>query len=168
VGVTPEAGTLDEALGGRQAKETLVPTLAELQKAQRRLSTVPDGPIEVVALGSPHFSIPEFERLLPLVEAEPPSDGVEFVVCTHRVALQFLESQGLAERLRGAGVRIIVDTCVVVAPMLKSRQGTLMTNSGKFAHYTPGNLGMGVVYGSLEECVRSAARGRVVRLGVPS
>ena len=38
-----------------------------------------------------------------------------------------------------------------------------MTNSGKFAHYTPSNTGYGVVYGSLEDCVRSAASGRVVR-----
>jgi hypothetical protein len=38
-----------------------------------------------------------------------------------------------------------------------------MTNSGKFAHYAPGNIGFQVVYGSLEECVRSAALGRVWR-----
>jgi len=39
----------------------------------------------------------------------------------------------------------------------------LMTNSGKFAHYSPGNIGLQVVYGSLEECVRSAAAGEVWR-----
>jgi predicted aconitase with swiveling domain len=40
-----------------------------------------------------------------------------------------------------------------------------MTNSGKFAHYTPGNIGLQVVYGGLEECVRSAATGEVWRDG---
>ncbi len=38
-----------------------------------------------------------------------------------------------------------------------------MTNSGKYAHYTPGSIGLQVVYGSLEECVRSAAAGEVWR-----
>jgi predicted aconitase len=38
-----------------------------------------------------------------------------------------------------------------------------MTNSGKFAHYSPGNIGLQVVFGSLLECVRSAALGRVWR-----
>ena len=38
-----------------------------------------------------------------------------------------------------------------------------MTNSGKFAHYTPPTTGYGVVYGSLEDCVRSALCGRVTR-----
>jgi predicted aconitase len=38
-----------------------------------------------------------------------------------------------------------------------------MTNSGKFAHYTPATTGYEVVFGSLEDCVASAAAGRVVR-----
>jgi hypothetical protein len=39
----------------------------------------------------------------------------------------------------------------------------LMTNSGKFAHYAPGNTGYAVTYGSLAECVESAVAGRLVR-----
>jgi len=38
-----------------------------------------------------------------------------------------------------------------------------MTNSGKWAYYAPGNLGLQVVLGSLAECVRSAAEGTVWR-----
>ena len=38
-----------------------------------------------------------------------------------------------------------------------------MTNSGKWAHYAPGNIGVQVAFGSLEDCVRSAAEGRVTR-----
>jgi len=57
----------------------------------------------------------------------------------------------------------VVDTCVVVAPIARVREGVLMTNSGKFAHYAPGNIGLQVVFGSLEECLRSAEIGRVWR-----
>ena len=39
----------------------------------------------------------------------------------------------------------------------------LLTNSGKFAHYAPGNTGYAVTYGSLSECVESAIAGRLVR-----
>ena len=38
-----------------------------------------------------------------------------------------------------------------------------MTNSGKFAHYAPGNTGYAVQYGSLADCVESAVTGRLVR-----
>ena len=38
-----------------------------------------------------------------------------------------------------------------------------MTNSGKFAHYAPGNVGFDVVFGSLSECVQSAHAGHLRR-----
>ncbi len=163
VGVTPEAPTLEAALQGEEPTTERVLTPADLAPVLAKLSTVPDGEIAAVALGSPHFSLDEFERLLPLVEAYPPLPSVEFVVCTHRVALAALEARGAAERLRRAGVRVIVDTCVVVTPILRTVSGALMTDSGKFAHYTPGNTGLEVIFGSLEECVRSAHQGTVWR-----
>ena len=52
---------------------------------------------------------------------------------------------------------------MVVAPILPEAGGVLMTNSAKFAHYGPANTGFDVVYGSLSDCVESAAAGRVVR-----
>jgi hypothetical protein len=38
-----------------------------------------------------------------------------------------------------------------------------MTDSGKWAYYAPGNLGVEVVFGSVEDCVASAVAGEVVR-----
>ena len=34
-----------------------------------------------------------------------------------------------------------------------------MTNSGKWAHYAPGNIGVEVAFGAMEDCIRSAAAG---------
>ena len=174
VGSTPEAPTLEAALGGRDAEEWIEVAAADLRAGLRRLSTVrdaaaPDGVagslrIDVVALGSPHFSPREFAELLPIIERHPPAESVEFVVCTNRVSLAHLERGGDLERLRGHGVRVVVDTCVVVAPILRTPSGgVLMTNSGKFAHYAPGNVGFDVVFGSLSECVQSAHAGRLRR-----
>ena len=57
----------------------------------------------------------------------------------------------------------MVDTCVVVTPVLPVIDGAvLMTNSGKFAHYAPGNTGYAVIYASLADCVESAVAGRPV------
>ncbi len=163
VGVTPESPTRAAAFQGREPEAVVDVTLDDLRAELGVLSTVPDGPINVVALGSPHFSLDEFARLLPLVEKHPPRPDVEFIVCTHRLALVALQQRGWLEQLRAAGVQVIVDTCVVVTPIVRTRGGVLMTNSGKFAHYSPGNIGLQVVYGSLEECVRSGAAGEVWR-----
>jgi len=88
--------------------------------------------------------------------------AVPFYACTARGTLAALEERGDAEVLREAGVEIIVDTCVVVTPILPASGGVLMTNSGKFAHYGPSNTGYEVLYGSLEDCVESAVAGRPV------
>lgn len=163
VGVTPEAPTLEDAFQGAQPEQVVELTPADLEAALERLSTAPDGKIDVVALGSPHFSPQEFAQLMPLLRQYPPRPDVEFIVCTNRLALAALKKKGWLQELRGAGVQVVVDTCVVVTPIVRARQGVLMTNSGKFAHYTPGNTGMQVVFGSLKECVRSAALGSVWR-----
>ena len=163
VGVTPEAPTLADALQGHPPEATITVTMDTLRQVRDRLATVPDGNIDAVALGSPHFSIAEFEQLLPLITAHPPKPEIEFIVCTNRIVLAVLEKQGWLDQLKSLGVTIIVDTCVVVTPIMRVKQGTLMTNSGKFSHYAPGNNGLATVYGSLQECVRSAEQGSVWR-----
>jgi predicted aconitase len=162
VGVTPEAPTLADALHNQPASAEHAVTMADIRATLNKLATVPDGRIGVVALGSPHFSLAEFEQLLPLVEQYPPHPSVDFIVCTNRLALGALQKRGWLDRLKAVNVRLVVDTCVVVMPVVRQR-GTLMTNSGKFAHYTPGNIGLEVIFGSLEECVRSGAQGEVWR-----
>jgi predicted aconitase len=41
-----------------------------------------------------------------------------------------------------------------------------MTNSAKWAYYAPGELHAKVAFGSLSDCVRSAAQGYVRREGI--
>ncbi|VAW43339.1 hypothetical protein MNBD_CHLOROFLEXI01-3018 [hydrothermal vent metagenome] len=163
VGITPEAPTLAEACQNQPAETEIAVTMAEIRTTLGKLATVPDGRIQVVALGSPHFSLHEFEKLLPLIEQYPPHPSIDFIVCTNRLALGTLQKRGWLAQMRAAGVRVIVDTCVVVTPIVRSNGGVLMTNSGKFAHYSPGNIGLEVVFGSLAECVRSAAQEQVWR-----
>ena len=162
VGVTPEAATPAAALQNQPPTAERQITLHDIRSTLGKLATVADGRIEVIALGSPHFSLAEFEKLLPLVEQYPPHPNVDFIVCTNRLALGALQQRGWLGRLKAVNVRVVVDTCVVVTPIVR-RHGVLMTNSGKFAHYSPGNIGLEVVFGSLEECVRSAAIGEVWR-----
>ena len=161
VGVTPEAPDLEVALGGTSPQAVIELAPRALRGTRDTLSTSTADRIDAVAVGSPHFSLTEFD----LLEALLPGNrfAVPFYVCTGRSEYRRLEEADRLRRLEAAGIEIVVDTCVVVTPILPPKNGVLMTNSGKFAHYTPSNTGYGVVYGSLEDCVRSAIRGRVVR-----
>ena len=74
-----------------------------------------------------------------------------------------LVASGDAARLESSGVVLVVDTCTYVTAILRDVSGAVMTNSGKWAYYAPGNLGVEVGFGSLADCVASARLGRVTR-----
>lgn len=167
-GVTPEAPTVEAALGGQPAERTIEVTPQMAEDAQARLSTAerPDR-IDAIAIGSPHLSPREFAELARLIAGR--RLAVPFYACTGRHVLNHLDGSGLRRDLEAAGVTIVADTCVVVTPILPENvAGVLMTNSGKFAQYAPGNTGYAVLYGSLADCVESALGGRPVQVKVPS
>jgi predicted aconitase len=162
VGLTPEAATLEAAFQGEVPDERIVLTAQDLRDTVRHLSTVPDGAkLSAVSLGTPHFSLNEFTRLMPLLDGARPR--IDVYINTSRDVLQALEQRGWMPRLREAGVTLVIDTCTYVTAILRDLSGAVMTNSGKWAYYAPGNLGVEVAFGSLAECMASARAGKVVR-----
>lgn len=164
IGVTPEAANDRDAFrgGAPERVETIAP--ADIAAALARLSSVPDGAeISAVCLGTPHFSLAEWERLLALLAQIQPRRRIPIYVNTARATLQSLD----AEALSAAGERYrlvpVVDTCTYVTAILRDLRGAVMTNSGKWAYYAPANIGATVAFGDLADCIASAAAGKVVR-----
>ena len=163
VGVTPEAPTVESALGTTEPAPTITLTSDDLVAARRELSTATSTWLDVVSLGTPHASIDEVEALAHMIEGGPPiADRVDFYVSTGRSVLAEAERRGHVRTLEESGIRIVVDTCTYVTSILRPEARTVMTNSGKWAHYAPGNLGVDVVLASMAECVESARAGRVL------
>ena len=137
--------------------------MEELCATHRALTTTSATKLDLVVLGSPHFSLEEFRQLAPLLDGKTRSAQVEFLVTTSRIMSELARAAGCLEPLAQFGGKLTVDTCILATPMLPRTVKTLMTNSGKYAFYSPGLLDVEVVYGSLEDCVDSAVAGRVVR-----
>jgi hypothetical protein len=163
VGVTPEAPTVEAAFQGRAPLREAVIGPAELDAAWEALSTTHDEHVDMIVLGSPHFSLSEFAKLTPLLAGRKRRPGVEFLVTTSRGVRLLAEKRGDLWALEQFGGRLTVDTCILTSPMLPGSVRRIMTNAGKFAYYTPGLVGAQVVFGDLEDCVNTAATGRVVR-----
>jgi predicted aconitase len=159
VGVTPEAGTLALALQGQPPELVIEVDADDLAAARRRLGTGAAGPPTAVALGTPHFSLSEFEALRTLLAGRHVHPRVRVIVSTARQTAAHLAERGWATELEGLGVDIVTDTCTYLRPMLDFGPGSVLTNSAKWAWYAPMTLGMGVVLGSLAECVASAVAG---------
>ncbi len=161
VGVTPEAATLDEALQGGNAAWTVNVPAAWLRSARDSLSTPSRGRLDAVSLGTPHFSLEEFAALTPLIQDATVHPDVTLYVSTSREVLGQVEARGWLPAYQRPGIRLVTDTCTYITPILSSSERTVMTNSAKWAYYAPANIGVQVVFGSLEECVRSAIEGKV-------
>ena len=163
VGCTPEAATLDDALQHRAPERVELIRLAELRLARDELTTEPGERLAAVSLGTPHASLDELERYAAMLADRRVHHDVECLVSTGRDVMAEAAERGIVRRLRDAGVELLVDTCSYIAPILRNASGPVMTDSGKWAYYAPGNIGAGVVFGSSAECIRSAVAGHVVR-----
>ena len=73
----------------------------------------------------------------------------------------FAANLGTLTSLGAAGVRIVSDICwcSISEPVFPPQTRTLITNSGKYAHYGPGLSGRAVRFGSLRDCVSAALTG---------
>jgi predicted aconitase len=159
VGITPEAPTLEAATGGDHAPAIAV-TPERLRSARAELVTADGDALGAVSVGTPHASLAELERLAGLVDGMRPV--VPFYVNTSRHVLAEAERRGWIAPIAAAGVEIVTDTCTYLTPIMGAVDRPVMTDSAKWAWYAPANIGVNVVIGGLDECVRSAAAGRVV------
>jgi len=160
VGVTPEAPTLEAALASRAPEREVDVTIEDLRAARDELGPARDDGLAAVSVGTPHASPDELARLSRLIDRHG-RPRVPFYVNTGRDVLA--GAAEAAQALADGGVTIVTDTCTYVTPIMRGASGPVMTDSAKWAWYAPANLDVDVVFGSLEECVRSAVAGRVVR-----
>jgi predicted aconitase len=167
VGITPEASTLDQAFQGRAPGRVVEVTTADLRAARKELTTADGSELDMVILGSPHFSLDEFRRLAPLVSGRQVHPRVRLLVTSSRLMKEQAHQAGVLAPVVAFGAEITLDTCILASPMLPPAIRTLMTNSAKYAYYAPSLLDTRVTFGSLADCVRSAVEGRVIRDEAP-
>ena len=154
-GVTPEANRAT----ARDAQQTRISTgdLADVWRAFNSGSSR----IDLVALGSPHFSLEETRRFAALMSGCQRNPGTSVIITLGRDILAAARQEGLVGQLEAAGVRLISDLCwcSITEPLFPQDATNIMTNSGKYAHYAPGLSGRTVRFGSLSDCATSARTG---------
>jgi cis-L-3-hydroxyproline dehydratase len=163
VGVTPEAPSLEAAFQGKKPEQSIEVNMSLLRESRRELTHTDNDTLHMVVLGSPHFSLAEFKRLAQLAAGKRKHPEVKFLVTSSRAMTLLAQKAGFLETLEAFGAQLTVDTCILTTPMLPAEIQNLMTNSAKFAYYSPGMLNKKIAFGSLEDCVHSAVAGRIIR-----
>ena len=85
---------------------------------------------------------------MPLLREVRAGQGIPIYVNTGRETLTRLHrGAGLLAGMEAFGLIPVADTCTYVTAILRELDGVVMTNSGKWAHYAPGNIGVDVAFG---------------------
>ncbi|WP_025805306.1 aconitase X [Pseudomonas chlororaphis] len=160
-GVTPEAMTLEDLLDESSPPEIARISLADLQHSWKKLNTADNRHVDIISLGNPHFSVDEFKKLAGLCAGKVKHSQVSMIITSGRTVFSEAEEAGAIDVLRAFGAEFVTDTCwcMIEEPVLKPNARSLMTNSGKYAHYGPGISGFGVHYAGLRTCVETACTG---------
>ena len=158
-GVTPEAGgcASTEMNHKRIGRSDLAGAFAKLDQG--------DETIDLVAIGSPHASAEECRGLAAVLDGSRVASGTKLIVTLGNAVKDALERDGTLARLAASGVTVYADLCwcSIVGPLFPVDARTVVTNSGKYAHYGPGLSGCAVRLASLASCVEAAVTGRLPR-----
>jgi predicted aconitase len=161
VGVTPEAPTVEEALGHKKPEMTVKIGKKELREGWESLHTAKKDDVEVVSFGCPQLGINEIGKLARLLEGKKISGSVKFVVSTTDQVHILAKRMGFVEMIEKAGGIIVTGICVMGFPygQLENPATTGATNSAKAASYQARG-GTNIQYGSFEDCVNAAITGK--------
>lgn len=157
-GVTPEALDPAQVLEPDTPLPVATIRLEDLLVSWRELNSARDNHVEVVSLGNPHFSLSEFARLAQLCRDRVKHPEVVLAITCGRAVLEQARDAGYIDVIETFGATLVTDTCwcMLGEPVIPRAATTLMTNSGKYAHYAPGLVGRNVHFASLAECVDAA------------
>lgn len=171
VGVTPEAPDVPTACHDQAPIESCNIGQPQLRRSWNELSSSSaNNSIDAVILGCPHFSYAEFADLAELVgsmDSDTVHENVQFLVFANSTSIELARRGHLLEPLQAFGVTLIRDTCPFHSPVMAQSTHTVMTNSGKCAYYSPGELNVDVHFGTLRDCVEAAATGQAPQRSQP-
>ena len=156
-GVTPEAT-------GAANPDANHVTIAreDMREAWRMLNAGPEA-VELVALGSPHYSLTECTALAAALAGRPRHPETQVIVTAGHQVIATAKANGTLDRLYQSGVQVLPDICwcSISEQVFPPQTRALMTNSGKYAHYGPALSNRAVRFGSLADCVAAALTGQV-------
>lgn len=160
-GVTPEAMAPVQIKDQTGDLEPVHIAPEELLLSWQELNSARDSEVRMISLGNPHFSLSEFSRLAELCQGRDQHPHVVLAITCGRAVLEQARTAGHLAVIEGFGATLITDTCwcMLGEPVIPVDARSLMTNSGKYAHYAPGLVGRSVHFASLAECVDSACSG---------
>jgi predicted aconitase len=164
VGMTPEAPSLDVALGHRKPAERLTVSDSDISDVYKSYN-LGDGDARLVVFSGPQQSLFEMKRLAGLFQGKTVKAGSSCFVTTNGAVLAQSRALGYAQRLEEAGVTILEGVCFYIlqnlTPMrVANRWTNMVSNSAKIVNII-GAHRFNTILRRTGDCVEIACSGRL-------
>ena len=160
-GVTPEAPTIEVALGRRSPVERFVYGQAERRRVYESLNAnARDTDVDYVMLGCPHAALEQLEEAAGLLEGRSISPNTRLWIFTSRAVRDEADRRRFTHAITKAGGVVMTDTCSAFAQAVPPGTKVAALDSAKQAHYLPAILGLQAWFGSTRDCIEAAITGR--------
>ena len=159
VGVTPEAGNLEMALGGHKPLATIKYGVEERRRVYEMLNASGrDSKVDYVMLGCPHASIEQFRDVARLLDGK--KIRTHLWMFTSRAVKTVADMSGFTGKIEAAGGLVMTDTCSAIARAVPKGTKVVALDSAKQTHYLPAMVGIEAWFGTTEDCINAALTGR--------
>lgn len=163
VGVTPEAPTVEAAVGRREPSDHFEIHERHIEQVFAR-DLAEGGDIDLVVFTAPQLSFFEMKRIAAALEGRRVADRVRLIITTNSMQCRALEEQGHLAVIREAGGLVLQGTCwyIMDPAAQRARFGweRLVTNSAKLVNIIRAH-GYQPALRRTEECVQAALRGKL-------
>ncbi|HSW56891.1 MAG TPA: aconitase X [Dehalococcoidales bacterium] len=164
-GLTPEAPTLEAAFQGKQPKETIAITRADLKRVYELMNYGSRTDVDFVYLGCPHYNIQDLQKVARLLEGK--KCRVRLWAMTNPQTYKLADQAGYRKTIEDAGATLLSGVCagmlygVVMPP--DGKPNVMATDACKQDYYMTGHCHphhCEVRYGTMEDCINAAVTGR--------
>jgi len=138
VGVTPEAPSVEAALGGRTPTDAMTIGATDLERLYAGYALA-DGDARLVVFSGPQQSLLEMRRLAELFDGRSIKEGSSCFVTTNSAVLAQARKLGYADALERAGVTLLEGVCFYILQNLTSMRiangwTNMISNSAKIVN----------------------------------
>ena len=162
-GSTPEAPTLDFALGGKNPQRSVCFDEAHLKKTYEKLNDHRGDTVEMVSLGCPHYNLVDLMLLARKLEGKKVK--IPMWIMTVPTLYQTVEQLGYKKIFDDAGAKLLSGTCPGAIGGLPGGVRALAVDAAKQAYYISGLFPeaddhLDVFFGTQDDCIDAALTGK--------
>jgi predicted aconitase len=160
-GVTPDAMTVEHALGQKKPIEVIRYGEAERRATYEKINAFgKERDIQFVMLGCPHYSLEQLWEASVLLEGRKVHENCRLWIFTPHAIKALADMNGYTKIIEAAGGVLMTDTCSSVSKSVPPGTRAAAVDSAKQAHYLPAMLGVEAWFGTTAQCIEAACTGR--------